>query len=175
MVAVGRDQINAVRLLLARRADVNFTTPLGVTALGLAKANGNVAIVQLLQQGGAIASSPPGNSASATEKLTSAAGSGDMETVVLDYYLIALVLYVIFFGLIGVVVGQRKGRAFAGFVFGALLGPIGWLIVALGPDIKASQEAARLRKCPFCAELVQPEAKVCKHCGRNIKPISSLG
>src|SRR5208283_2837355 len=49
---------------------------------------------------------------------------------------IALVLYFIVFGLIGVVVGQRKGRAFAGFVFGALLGPIGWLIVALGPDVK---------------------------------------
>ena len=89
----------------------------------------------------------------------------------LEYYSIALVLYVIVFGLIGVVVGQRKGRAFAGFVFGALLGPIGWLIVAVGPDVKASLEAARMRKCPYCAELVQPEAKVCKHCGKNIEPL----
>lgn len=25
-----------------------------------------------------------------------------------------------------------------------------------------------LIKCPHCAELIQPDAKVCKHCGRNI-------
>ncbi len=84
---------------------------------------------------------------------------------------IALVLYVMVFGLIGVVIGERKGRPFAGFVFGALLGPIGWVVVLLGPDLKAQQEATRLRKCPYCAELVQPDAKVCKHCGRDIAPL----
>ena len=92
----------------------------------------------------------------------------------LEYYSIALVLYVIVFGLIGVVVGQRKGRAFAGFVFGALLGPIGWLIVAVGPDVKATQQATRMRKCPYCAELVQPDAKVCKHCGKDIAPTPTV-
>jgi hypothetical protein len=28
--------------------------------------------------------------------------------------------------------------------------------------------AAGLVKCPHCAELVQPDARVCKHCGRDI-------
>ncbi len=89
----------------------------------------------------------------------------------LGYYTIAVVLYILVFGLVGWVIGERKGRAEAGFLFGALLGPIGWLIVAVGPDVKAAEEATRMRKCPFCAELVQPDAKVCKHCGRDIAPV----
>ncbi len=88
----------------------------------------------------------------------------------LGYYTIALVLYVMVFGLVGWVIGERKGRPEAGFLFGALLGPIGWLIVAAGPDVKAAQAATRMRKCPYCAEMVQPDAKVCKHCGRDIAP-----
>jgi ribosomal protein L37AE/L43A len=29
-----------------------------------------------------------------------------------------------------------------------------------------------IKKCPFCAELVKLEAKVCKHCGRDFAPVS---
>jgi len=43
-----------------------------------------------------------------------------------------------------------------------LFGPIGWLIAALN--------SGKLRKCPFCAELVKPEAVVCKHCGHKLPP-----
>lgn len=87
---------------------------------------------------------------------------------------VALVFYVLVFGLIGVALGARKGRPFAGFVFGVLLGPIGWLIVAVGPDVKATEQATLMRKCPHCAELVQPGAKVCKHCRRDIAPTPTL-
>jgi hypothetical protein len=50
----------------------------------------------------------------------------------------------------------------------------GWLIVAVGPDVKAAEAATRLKKCPFCAELVQRDAKVCKHCGRDFAPTSPV-
>jgi len=38
--------------------------------------------------------------------------------------------------------------------------PIGWLVALLSKD--------NLRKCPFCAENVKPEAKACRYCGREI-------
>ncbi|MBA2435711.1 MAG: zinc ribbon domain-containing protein [Pyrinomonadaceae bacterium] len=68
-------------------------------------------------------------------------------------------------GFVGALIGQRKGRTGEGAVLGLILGPIGWLVVALGPDYKTAQES---RKCPFCAELVKKEANVCKHCGRDL-------
>lgn len=39
----------------------------------------------------------------------------------------------------------------------------------LTAQLKGSTVAQEnLRKCPFCAEMIQQEAKVCKHCGREI-------
>jgi DNA-directed RNA polymerase subunit RPC12/RpoP len=86
----------------------------------------------------------------------------------LGYFPIALLLYVLIFGLVGGLIGERKGRSGAGFIFGALLGPIGWLIIAVGPDIKAEQAALHARKCPACMGSVPDGARKCMHCGEDL-------
>ena len=64
-------------------------------------------------------------------------------------------------GLIGGYIYSRKGRsAVVGFLGGFILGPIGLILALL--------TRSNLKKCPYCAEYIKPEAKVCKHCGREV-------
>lgn len=71
----------------------------------------------------------------------------------------------IFFGAIGVLIGQRKGRPLAGMVWGMLLGPFGWLLMALLPH----SGAAKRRACPHCGGVVALEQTRCNHCGNAIR------
>jgi len=41
-------------------------------------------------------------------------------------------------GAIGAYVGRTKGRQTEGMLFGALLGPLGWIIVLLMPAVQSS-------------------------------------
>jgi hypothetical protein len=62
--------------------------------------------------------------------------------------------------LIGYAIGKQKNEVGGAIAISILLGPIGWII--------AMVSRGKLRKCPFCAEGVKPEAKVCRHCGREL-------
>ncbi len=64
--------------------------------------------------------------------------------------------------IIGYLIGKSKNEVGGTIVLSILLGPIGWLIAALSHG--------HLRKCPFCAEQVKPEATICKHCGSKLSP-----
>lgn len=76
-------------------------------------------------------------------------------------------------GLIPAAIARSKGRSFGlWWLYGVLI-----FIVALPhalmmqPNIKGLDKQAKLtgfRKCPSCAEFVRPDARVCKHCGRDI-------
>jgi hypothetical protein len=68
--------------------------------------------------------------------------------------------------LVGWFIGKNKGRASDGAMLGFLLGPLGWLIVAVG-------KSEGMRKCPFCAEEVKSEATVCRFCSRELPPVPS--
>lgn len=63
-------------------------------------------------------------------------------------------------GLAAAAIGQRKGEGCTAFFVGMLLGPFGILL--------ALMSTGNRRKCPHCAELVALEAKVCRHCQRDI-------
>jgi uncharacterized membrane protein len=50
---------------------------------------------------------------------------------------------VVLFALLGAAIGNTRGRGVAGFFFGLLLGPIGWIIILAGPNYK---EAAKQKE-----------------------------
>ncbi len=76
----------------------------------------------------------------------------------------AIVLTLICAG-IGALIGRSKGRWLAGFVWGAALGPIGWIVIAV-----AKREP---RLCPECGRKNPVDAKVCHGCGIQFRKYAS--
>ncbi len=66
------------------------------------------------------------------------------------------------FGAVGAAIGQgMSGRPVAGLVWGALLGPIGWVIVFLAGD--------KRRKCRYCKSPLAKGAVKCPRCQTDFR------
>lgn len=78
--------------------------------------------------------------------------------------IVILAIYVVSFlcvFIIGAIVGKAmKGRALAGFVMAALLGPLGILLMCLFKDLRP--------KCCHCGGVITKGVSVCRHCGRDL-------
>jgi len=91
-----------------------------------------------------------------------------------------LFFWAVLLGLIPAMIAQSKGRSFIGWwIYGALL-----FIIALPHAVMAARNTQAIErseiaaaggdlcKCPHCAEAIKAEAKVCKHCGRDVPPLA---
>ena len=69
-------------------------------------------------------------------------------------------------GAVGWWIGSLRDRPGDGLAWGALLGPIGWLVVYLGPDNR--------RKCQECRGAVPSDATRCMHCGAELRAMMDI-
>jgi hypothetical protein len=95
------------------------------------------------------------------------------------YQVVGLFIGWIVFAGLGAWIAARKYHSAIGFfLLGLVLTPIIGIIAALvvSPNKEViEREAMRdgtQRRCPFCAELVRGQARVCRYCGRDIPPLT---
>jgi hypothetical protein len=79
----------------------------------------------------------------------------------MELILLGVFLYVAVFGIGGFATGKQKGLNLLGFLPGAILGPLGIVILCAIP-------AAPSFICPECGGLISPVHRKCKNCGSDL-------
>ena len=65
---------------------------------------------------------------------------------------------------VAIAIGVWKGRLFGSIVWATFLGPIGWVIVALGPNMTVKKAV----DCPHCGGVLPVNQAECKHCANKV-------
>lgn len=68
----------------------------------------------------------------------------------------------------GAIASSKKRSFVLWLLLGGLFGPIALLVIGFMAQADAAGRGERI--CPFCAETIKCQAKVCKHCGRDVEP-----
>lgn len=84
-----------------------------------------------------------------------------------------LFITVMIIGIIPGLIAQKKGRPFfLWWMYGMLLFiialPHSLIIKTDLQTVEDQQKAEGLKKCPYCAEMIKPDAKVCRYCKREL-------
>lgn len=85
-----------------------------------------------------------------------------------------LLIICMIIGCVPALIAKSKGHSFfMWWVYGSLLFIIALIhSILIKKDIRALEQSQLddgLEKCPFCAEMIKPEAIKCKHCGSSVK------
>jgi hypothetical protein len=83
-------------------------------------------------------------------------GAGKGEAAMVE----ALILVLLFSSAVGIAIGGTKNRVVAGAILGLVAGPVGWLLVGLGPNLRL--------KCRECRSVVIEGAAKCRSCGADL-------
>jgi hypothetical protein len=76
----------------------------------------------------------------------------------------SLLILLLIFGLVGLALGKaRQQHPAKCFLVGALLGPLGWLLVLV-----SKPDRSFTRECPACLSQVPRAASACRNCGRDL-------
>lgn len=78
----------------------------------------------------------------------------------------------------GALAASKNRSVAVWLLLAVLVAPAVIIILAVLPaaDVEdpARPRVSQTKACPFCAERIKPEAKVCKHCGRDLPKPSKL-
>ena len=77
-----------------------------------------------------------------------------------------LISWFVLCGAVGAIASKKGRSAVAGFAISFFLSPLVGLLVVLAMSSDETEIAAAQgkKKCPQCAEYVQPEARICRFC-----------